>query len=98
MADQPVPKGVVAVLVAADGRQIASATSFDAGSFMGFSECQSQEILAKDRLALAMLNQLVASRLIECIDIRLAKEIMQRLCQEGGCRVLTVPIGYEADS
>ena len=98
MADLSVPKGVVKLLVAADGHKIAYAASFEKGSFSGFSERERQEILAKDRLALAMLQELVAPRLIECIDVRLAKEIMDRLCKEGGCHVLTVLIGHEADS
>jgi hypothetical protein len=98
VADQPVPKGVAKLLVTADGHKIAYAASFEKGSPSGFSERESQEILAKDRLALAMLQELVAPRLLNCIDVHLAKLIMDRLCKEGGCRVLTVPIGYEADS
>jgi hypothetical protein len=84
------PKGVVAVLVAADGREIASAASFEVELY----QC-SQASLARQRLACLAIRELAAPRLAKCIDDRMADRIVRLLCERDGCRVVIIPVGYE---
>ena len=91
-----VPKGVVAVLVGNDGCEIATATAFNTGAPAGFSRQQYQEIAARSDLALAAMRALASPRLTDAIDGYTAERIMRKMCDEHGCRVVIVPVGYEA--
>lgn len=91
-----VPKGVVAVLVGSDGCEIANAADFDKGNLAGFSRQEAQESRARRALALATMNALAAPRLVQAIDAYTAERIMRTMCDEHGCRVVIVPVGYEA--
>lgn len=91
-----VPKGVVALLVSSDGREIANACDFDTGTPAGFSRQEAQESRARRALALATMNALASPRLVEAIDAYTAERIMRTMCDERGCRVVVVAVGYEA--
>lgn len=91
-----VPKGVVAVLVGADGCELANAADFDAVKPAGFSQREAQESRARRALALATMNALAAPRLTQAIDAYTAEQIMRRMCDQHGCRVVIVPVGHEA--
>lgn len=91
-----VPKGVVAILVAQDGRELANAADFDRGTPAGFSRQEAQESRARRALALAAMNALASPRLAEAIDTYTAERIMRTMCEQRGCRVVTVAVGYEA--
>jgi hypothetical protein len=88
-----IPNGVVAVLVGADGREIANAADFDAGAPAGFRRQEAQESRARRALALATMNALASPRLVEAIDACTAERIMRTMCNEGGCRVVIVAVG-----
>ena len=90
-----VPKGVVAVLVGADGCELANAADFDAGKPAGFSQQEAQESRARRALALAAMDALAAPRLSQAIDAYTAEQIMRRMCDQHGCRVVVVPVGHE---
>lgn len=91
-----VPKGVVAVLVSADGCELANAANFDAGNPAGFSKREAQESRARRALALATMNALASPQLSPAIDSYVAELLMKRLCDQHGCRVVIVPVGHDA--
>lgn len=98
--DRPVrprtPKGVVAVLVGADGCEIANTADFDAGKPAGFSQRDAQESRARRALAMATMEALASPRLTQAIDVYTAEQIVRRMCDQHGCRVVVVPVGHEA--
>lgn len=89
-----IPKGVVAVLVAKDGREIANAIDFSSDSFGGFSQKLIQEKRAQISLAVKTINELASPLLSKSISDYDAERILQKMC-DNGCRVIIVPIGYE---
>jgi hypothetical protein len=90
-----VPKGVVAVLVGSDGRDIANAADFSAGAPAGFQRQEAQESRVRRALAVATMAALASPRLSDAIDVYTAERIMRTMCDERGCRVVIVPVGYE---
>lgn len=89
-----VPKGVVALLVGADGVEIANAAEFGAGAPAGFSRQQFQESRARRELACATMRALASPRLSDAIDLYTAERIMSVMCTNG-CRVVIVSVGYD---
>lgn len=96
MSDAPKdPKGVVAVLVSADGSEIANAAAFNREAPpAGFSRRSYQEDLARRALALATIDTLASKRLADAIDAYMAEQILRTLCKQG-CRVIVLHIGYD---
>lgn len=88
-----IPKGVVAVLVASDGREIANATDFNSGFPGGFSQQEAQKTRARRMLSLKTMRELASPLLSKSINEYDAERILQHMC-ENGCRVIVVPIGY----
>jgi hypothetical protein len=88
------PKGVVAVLVTADGRELANAAAFGAGAPAGFSRQDFQASQARRALALATMRALASPQLSDAIEAYTAEQIMRAMCDRG-CRVVLVPVGYE---
>ncbi len=88
------PKGVVALLVAPDGRELANAADFGAGAPAGFSRRDYQESAARRALALAAMRGLASPIMSDAIEAYTAENIMRAMCNQG-CRVLVVPVGYE---
>jgi hypothetical protein len=88
------PKGVIAVLVGADGVELANAAAFGAGAPAGFSRQEFHEIQARRALALAAMRALASPRLSDAIEAYTAEQIMRVMCNQG-CRVILVPVGYD---
>jgi len=57
VVSQAVPQGVVAVLVAEDGREIANATDFNCGSPGGFTQQEAQRLRAERMLAMKTMRE-----------------------------------------
>jgi hypothetical protein len=89
------PAGVIAVLIGPDGREVANAADFGGGGPAGFSQQETQARRAKQRLASATMKALSSPLLSNAIDTYQAERLVDEMCRTGGCRVLTVPIGYE---
>ena len=88
------PKGVVAVLVAPDGRELANAAEFGGGAPAGFSRQDFQESIARRSLALATMRALASPLLSDAIEVHTADGIMRAMCNKG-CRVVIIPVGYD---
>lgn len=88
------PKGVVAVLVGADGIELANAAEFGTSAPAGFSRRDYQESIVRRALAMATMRALASPRLSDAIELHTAEQIMRAMCN-GGCRVVIVPVGYE---
>jgi hypothetical protein len=88
------PKGVVAVLVGPDGRELANAADFSRGAPAGFSPLQYQESQARRALALAAVAGLSSPEMAGAVDTYLAEQIMRAMCNQG-CRVMTLPVGHD---
>lgn len=88
------PKGVVAVLVGPDGRELANAADFSRGAPAGFSSLQYQDALARRALALNAVARLSSSTMAGAVDMYLAEQIMHAMCNKG-CRVMTLPVGHD---
>jgi hypothetical protein len=89
-----VPKGVVAMLVGADGCELANAAEFGAAAPAGFSRQEFQESQARRALAMAAMRALASHRLSDAIEPYTAETIMRSMCNQG-CRVVVVPVGYD---
>ena len=89
-----VPKGVVAILVGSDGREIANAAEFSAGAPAGFSRQDFQESQARRALAMAAMRALASPLLSDAIETYTAENIMRTMCNQV-CRVVIVPVGYD---
>jgi hypothetical protein len=94
--DARVPKGMVAVLVGSDGREIANAADFNGGRPAGFSQREAQESRARRQLALVTMDTLASPQLTKAIDLYTAEQIVRRMCDQHGCRVVIVPVGHDA--
>lgn len=96
--DRPVrprtPKGVVAVLVNSDGREVANAAEFGASAPSGFTRQEFQESQARRALALAAMRALASPLLSDAVDAYTAEGIVRAMCNRG-CRVVIVPVGYD---
>lgn len=88
------PKGVVAVLVGPDGRELANAADFSPSGPAGFSAREFQEMQAKRALALAAVAGLSSPTMANALDAYLAEQIMRAMCNRG-CRVMVLPVGHE---
>lgn len=88
------PRGVVAILVGNDGRQIATSTEFCRAAPAGFSLREFQEIQARRCLAMATMRELSSPRLADHIDLHTAEQIVGAMCR-AGCSVVIVPVGYD---
>ena len=88
------PKGVVAVLVGPDGRELANASNFGGGGPAGISQREAQESKARRSLALATMVSLASHIMSDAISSYMAEQILCEMCQKG-CRILIVPIGYD---
>ena len=88
------PKGIVAVLVGPDGRELANASNFGGGGPAGISQRERQESRACRSLALAAMAALASNILSAAISNYMAEQILCEMCQKG-CRILIVPIGYD---
>lgn len=96
MADtKKAPQGVVAVLVGSDGVELANAADFDRSAPAGFKREEAQASRARRALALAAMRSLASNRLYEAIDAYTAEQIMRRMCDSHGCRVVVVSVGHE---
>jgi hypothetical protein len=87
------PKGVVAVLMAPDGRELANAAEFGGGAPAGFSRQDFQESIARRSLALATMRALASPIMSDAIEMYTADGIVRAMCSRG-CRVVIVQIGY----
>ena len=88
------PQGIVAILVAPDGRELANVAEFGSSRPGGMSQREAQESRAHRSLALATMVSLASSILSEAIGIYLADQILREMCNKG-CRVIIVPVGYD---
>ena len=88
------PKGIVAVLVGPDGRELANVSNFGGGGPAGISQRERQESRACRSLALAAMSALASNILSAAISSYMAEQILCEMCQKG-CRILIVPIGYD---
>lgn len=89
------PKGVIAVLIGPDGREVANAADFGGGGPAGFSQKETQTMRAKQRLSHATMKALASPLLSNAIDTYQAERLVDEMCRTGGCRVLTIPTGYD---
>lgn len=89
-----IPQGIVAILVAADGREIANATDFHTGSPGGFEQQEAQRIRAIRRLAIKAMRELSSPLLSNAISEYDAERILRQMC-DNGCKVLIVPVAYD---
>lgn len=89
-----VPKGVIAVLLDPNGRELANAAEFGSGGPVGLSLHDFQESLARRSLALATMRAMASPILSAAIDIDAADAIVRAMCNRG-CRVFIVPVGYD---
>jgi hypothetical protein len=96
MDENKIPQGVVAVLVGKDGREIANCCDFHAGSPGGFTQQEAQRLRAKEGLASVVIRELSSPLLGDAIDNYHARQIVDRMC-DNGCRLIFIPIGYDAD-
>jgi hypothetical protein len=87
------PKGVVAVLVGPDGRELAHAAEFGAGAPAGFTPREFQESCARRALAMATMRALASPLLSDAIESYTADQILRAMCNRG-CRIVVVPIGH----
>jgi len=88
------PKGVVAVLMGPEGRELADACDFSRSGPAGFSAREFQEMQAKRALALAAVAGLSSPALANAVDAYMAEQIMRAMCNRG-CRVVLIPVGYD---
>ena len=88
------PQGVVAILVAPDGRELANVAEFGSSRPGGMSKREAQESMAHRSLALATMASLASPILSAAISSYMADQILREMCQKGR-RVLIVPVGYD---
>lgn len=93
MEKENVPQGIVAVLVDNAGREIANATDFDLCHPGGFTLRQTQEIRARENLAMTAVRNLSSPILSGAITRDKAELILRNMCLNG-CKVIIVPVGY----
>jgi hypothetical protein len=92
----PVPQGVVAVLVGADGREIAHAADFKRDKPGGFTLDEAQRGRCKRALAMAVIDACASPMLRDSIEMYDAERIVQRLV-DNGCRLHIFSVGYDGD-
>ena len=95
--DAPVrrtPKGVVAVLIGRDGREVAHAGQFGLSAPAGYTSREFQETMARRALAMETMRALASPLLSDAIDAYDAERILRAMCEKG-CRVAICPIGWD---
>ena len=90
------PKGVVAVFAAPDGREIANTSDFNPGAPGGFEQQEAQRIRARRSLAFVVMRELAAPMLSKAIGEYEAERILEKMC-DNGCHVFYVPVGYDEE-
>lgn len=88
------PKGVVAVLIGSDGREVTHAAAFGMSAPAGFKPREFQESRARRDLAMAAVRDLASPLLANAIDQYIAEQIMRAMCNNGA-RVAICPIGWD---
>lgn len=94
MAEDRTPVGVVAVLLSAEGRPIASASDFTAGAPVGYTERQAQTMRAKRSLALSVMGKMASPILAAVIDVYEAERMLDRM-RDSGCQLHVIHVGEE---
>lgn len=92
-----VPKGVVAVFVGPDGREIASVCDFDQSGYGGYTMQEAQTHRIRDAVARAVAEQLCSSEFTKHIDGYQRQKVMQAMIDRGGYRLHIIPVGYGAE-
>lgn len=90
------PQGIVAILVDSKGREVSTATDFNAGAPGGFLQREAQTIRVKGHLAMRAVRDLASPLLSNAVTQHDADRILRQMCEQG-CRVVIVPIGYNED-
>ena len=94
MSEPDTPKGIVAVLVDHDGREIANASDFAPFNPAGFTLREAQEQRARRALCGAVMRALAAPSLCDAIEPHIAERIVDAM-RPKGFRVLIIPIGHD---
>lgn len=87
------PRGVVAVFTDKHGDVIASVSDFDAQGYGGFTRQQSQEVRAKDRLAVAVVHSYCGAPVCEVLRDYDCQQIMRNM-ERNGAKVSIIPVGW----
>lgn len=96
MADE-VPKGVVAVFVGPDGREIASVADFDLGGYGGHTLLQSQTVRVRSEIAIKVADALASSEFTKHIDNYAKRQVLAEMERRDGYRLHIIPVGHEAE-
>ena len=88
------PKGVVAVFVGPDGRQIASVSDFNQNGYGGFSLEEAQTSRVKDSIASAVADMLCSSAFTKHLDNYRKREVLSQMQTRDGYHLHIIPIGH----
>lgn len=95
MEEGRTPQGVVAVLVAKDGRVVASSSDFDTRCADGFTVREAQARRAMFHLKYLVAMRVNSAAISEASDRQTLACIVDRLCRQKGYRLETIPVGYD---
>jgi hypothetical protein len=88
--------GVVAIFTNEHGQVIVTATDFEPDRPGGCKLREAQTWRAKDRIAMAVVAAYAAPDMARAIPYFDAKQIVDRLVRDHGCKITIIPIGHES--
>lgn len=92
---EQIPKGVVAVFVGPDGREVASASDFNQSGYGGHTLQESQTVRIRDAIANRVADALASTDFTKHIDLYHKREVLRSMERTAGYRLHIIPIGYD---
>jgi hypothetical protein len=91
------PKGVVAVMVGPDGREVCSVSHFGLDKPGGFELLEAQKHYAKVFLNGAVIRAMCSDDIAAVVRDYDAEQIVRALCEKKGYKVHMISIGHETE-
>lgn len=91
----PEVKGVVAVFVGPDGREIASVSDFSTDGYGGFTMRQAQEHRIRYAVADAVAERFASTEFTKHLDNYQRRQVLDAMTRDGGYKLHIIPIGYD---
>lgn len=88
------PDGVIAILVSADGRVMASASDFDRGGYGGYKLHEAQRLRARKMLAINFARDYCSPAFLEGVETYDLEKVVRALVQKGKAREHIELIGH----
>lgn len=93
------PNGIVAILIAANGRAMADVSYFGLDRPGGFSLLEAQKHYARDALANEVVHKFCAEFIFQAMRGYDCQQLLDRLCaKDRGFQIEYVKIGHEEDA